>query len=68
MKLIRPLIADAGVATLVVIVVKIVGNAGLRVGQVVEDGPVAGFEFLSFKAGPQAFGWGIVVALATSAV
>jgi len=32
MKLIRLLIADAGVAALVVVVVKIVGHAGLGIG------------------------------------
>ena len=68
MKLIRFLIADAGVATFVVIVVKIRDDAGLGTGQVGEDGPVAGFEFLSFQARLQAFRLGIVVAFAASAV
>ena len=68
MKAIRLLTANAGVAKLVIVVVKIVCHAGLRVSQVGENGPVAGFEFLGFEAGPQAFGSGIVVALAASAV
>ena len=58
MKLIRTLIADAGVSAPVIIIVKIIGDADLRVGEVGKDGPVAGFEFLGFKAGPQAFGLG----------
>ena len=73
MKLIRLLIADAGVAPLVVAIVKIVGHAGLGVGQVGKNGPVAGFELLGFQARPQAFGLGrtregVVVAFAASAV
>ena len=42
MKLIRLLIADAGVAALVIVIVKIVGDAGLGIGQVGKNGPVAG--------------------------
>ena len=63
-KLIRLLIADAGVAPLMVVIVKIVGHAGLGVGQVGKNGPVAGFELLGFQARPQAFGLGVVVAFA----
>ena len=48
----------------VIIVVKIVGDAGLRVGQVGKNGPLAQFEHLGFEAGPEAFGLGVVVALA----
>ena len=58
MKLIRFLIANAGVAALVVVVVKIIRDAGLGVGQVGKNGPVAGFKFLGFQACPQAFGLG----------
>ena len=47
-----------------VIVVKIVGHAGLRVGQVGKDGPVAEFEHLRFEARPEALGLGVVVAFA----
>ena len=54
-KLIRLLIANAGVATLVVVIVKIGCDAGLRVGQVGKNGPVPCFEFLGFEARPQAF-------------
>ena len=51
-----------------VIVVKISGDAGLRIGQVRENGPVAGFEQLGFEARPEAFGLRIVIALAAPAV
>jgi hypothetical protein len=44
------LIADAGVQALVIIIVKIVGHAGLRVSQVGKDGPFAQFEDLRFEA------------------
>ena len=49
MKLIRLLIADAGVALLVITIVKMVGHAGLGIGQVGKNGPVAGFELLGFR-------------------
>ena len=49
-KLIWFQIPNTGVATLMVVVVKIVGHAGLCIGQVGEDGPVARFEFLGFEA------------------
>ena len=57
-KMIKLYLANAGVAALVVVTVKIVGDAGLSIGQVGEYGPVAGFEHLGFKAGPEAFGLG----------
>ena len=50
--------ADAGVALLVITIVKMVGRAGLGIGQVGKNGPVADFELLGFQAGPQAFGLG----------
>ena len=56
--LIRLLIADVGVAPLVITIVKMVGHAGLGIGQVGKNGPVAGFELLGFQAGPQASGLG----------
>ena len=56
--IIRSLIADAGVQSFVIIVVKIVGEAGLRVGLGGKNGPLAEFEHLRFEAGPQAFGLG----------
>ena len=58
MKLIRLLIADAGVVLLVITIVKMAGDAGLSIGQVGKNGPVADFELLGFQAGPQAFGLG----------
>jgi len=51
-KLIRLMIANTGVAPVVVVVVKIGRDAGLGIGQVSKDGPVARFEFLGFEAGP----------------
>ena len=52
----------------VIIVVKIVGDAGLRVGQVGKHRPLAEFKHLRFEAGPEAFGLGVVVALAAAAL
>ena len=51
-----------------IIVVKIIGDAGLRVGQVGKNGPLAAFEHFGFEAGPEAFGLGVVVALAAAAL
>ena len=56
-------------AALVVVVVKIVGDAGLGIGQVGKDEPIPSCEFFGFESQPQAFRlsrtWqGIVVALA----
>ena len=51
-----------------IVVVKIVGHAGLRVGQVGKNGPLAQFEDLRFEARPQAFGLGVVVALTAAAL
>ena len=45
-KLIELHLTNAGVAALVVVTVKIVGDASLGIGQVGEDGPLPGFEFL----------------------
>ena len=58
------LIANAGVQALMIVVVKIVGNADLGVGQVGKNRPLAEFEHLRFEAEPEAFGLGIVVAFA----
>ncbi len=44
------MIADAGVQTVVIIVVKIVGYAGLRVGQVGKNRPFPAFELFGFEA------------------
>ena len=68
MSAIRRLVANAGVQAVVIIVVKIVGDAGLRVGQVGKHRPLAEFKHLRFEAGPEAFGLGIVVALAATAL
>ena len=67
-KLIGLLITNAGVAAPMVVIVKIVGDTGLSIGQAGEDEPLPGFEILGFEARPQAFGLGIVVALASLAV
>lgn len=50
MKLIGLLIVNAGVAPLVVVIVKIIRDAGLRIGQVRKIGLVSCFEFLRLKA------------------
>jgi len=47
---IRRLIVNAGVQTLVIVVVKIVGDAALRVSQVGKNGPLADLEDLRFEA------------------
>ena len=52
------LVVDTGVQPLVIVVVKIVGDTGLRVGQARKNGPLADFEHLRFEARPQAFGLG----------
>ena len=64
----RCLVANTGVQSVVIIVVKIIGDAGLRVGQVGKNGPLAAFEHFGFEAGPEAFGLGVVVALAAAAL
>ena len=58
------LIADAGVQAFVIVVVKIIGDAGLRVGQVGKNGLLAPFEHLRFEPGPEALGLGIIVTVA----
>ena len=55
---IRHLVANTGVQAVVIIVVKIVGDAGLRIGQVGKNGPLADFEHLRFEPRPEAFGLG----------
>ena len=52
------MVANTGVQAVVIVVVKIVGGAGLRVGQVGKHRPLAKFEHLGFEAGPEAFGLG----------
>ena len=64
----RCLVANTGVQSVVIVIVKIIGDAGLRVGQVGKNGPLAEFEHFGFEAGPEAFGLGVVVALAAAAL
>jgi len=64
MSVIGCLIVNARVQPLVIIVIKIVGDAGLGVGQVGKNGPLADFEHFGFEAGPEAFGLCVVVAVA----
>ena len=54
MSVIGCLIVNARVQPLVVMVIKIVGDAGLGVGQVGKNGPLADFEHFGFEAGPAA--------------
>ena len=54
MSVMRCLVVNTGVQALVVIVIKIIGDAGLGVGQVGENGPLADFEYFGFEAGPEA--------------
>ena len=64
MSAIRYLVTNAGVQMVVIIVVKIVGDAGLRVGQVGKNRPLADLEYLDFKPGPKTFRLRIAVAVA----
>ena len=68
MSVIWGLITNAGVQSVGIVVVKILGDAGLRIGQVGKNGPLAEFEHLRFAAGPQAFILCVVVALAAAAL
>ena len=68
MSVIGCLIANAGVQALVIVVVKIVGDAGLGVGQVGKNRPLAQLEHLGFESGPEALGLRIIVAVAASAL
>ena len=51
-----------------IIVVKIVSDAGLRVGQVGKNGPLAEFKHLCFESGPEAFRRLVVVAVTAPAL
>jgi len=64
----RYLVVDAGMQPFVIVVVKIVGDAVLGVGQVGINGPLASFEHLRFEARLQALGLGVIVAVAASAL
>jgi len=65
MSLIGRMVVDARVQTLVITVIKIVGGAGLGLGQVGKNGPL---EDLRFEARPQALGLRIVLAVAAAAL
>jgi hypothetical protein len=60
------MIVDTGVQALVIVVVKLVGHAGLRVGQVGKNGLLVASEDLRFEARPQALSLGVIVAVATA--
>ena len=62
------LVADTGVQAFVIVVVKIIGHAALRIRQVGKKGALADFQDLRFEARPQAFGLGVVVAVAAAAL
>ena len=68
MSKIGELITEAGVQALVMVVGKISGGAGLGIGQVGKNRSLAAFQLLGFKAGPHAFGLGIVVVVAAPAL
>ena len=62
------LIIEAGVQALILVVVKISSSAGSGVSQVGEHGLFAAFQLLGLKAGPAAFGLGIIVSLTAAAL
>ena len=62
------LIVNAGVQALVIVIVKIVGDAGLGVGQVGKNRLLAQFEHLRFEPGPAALGLRIIVTVAAAAL
>ena len=49
------LVVNTGVQTVVIVVIKIVGDAGFRAGQVGKNGPLAEAEHLGFESGPETF-------------
>jgi len=67
-RVIGRLIANARVQALVIIVVNIVGDAGLGVGQVGKNRPPAQFEYFRFEPGPEAFGLRIAITVAPTAL
>ena len=52
------LVVGTGMQPLVIVIVKIIGDAALRIRQVGKNGPLADFKDLRFEARPQAFGLG----------
>jgi len=65
---IRGLIVNTGAQALVIIVVKIVSDAGLDVGEVRKNGPFADLEHFGFEARPNTLGLRIIVAVAPVAL
>ena len=68
MSKIRRLVVDTGMQPLVIVIVKIIGDAALRIRQVGKKEPLADFKDLRFEARPQAFGLGVVVAITAAAL
>ena len=62
------LIADAGMQPVVIVVVKIVGDAALGVGRVGKNGPLTEFKHLRFEARPETLRLGVVVTVAAPAL
>ena len=62
------LVVDAGVQPLVIVVIRIVGDAALRIRQVGKKGPLADFKDFRFGARPQAFGLRVIIAVAAAAL
>lgn len=65
---IRRLVVDTRVQAFVIILVKILRDATLRIGQVGKNGPLTQFEPLRFETGPQTFGLCIIIAIAATAL
>jgi hypothetical protein len=59
----RRLVVDPSVQVLVIVIINLVDDAGLRVSQVGENGPLANFEHFGFEARPQVLGLGVIVAV-----
>jgi hypothetical protein len=59
MSVIRCLVVDAGVQPFVVIVIKIVGDAELGVGQVGKNGPLAQFEDFVLRRDQRLSAWAL---------
>ena len=68
MSVIGCLIVDAGVQALVIVIVKIISDAALRVSQISKNGPLADFKDLRFEARPEALGLRVVIAVAAAAL
>ena len=64
MSVIGSLVVDTGMQPLVIVIVKIIGDAALRIRQVGKKGPLADFKDLRFEARPQAFGLRVIIAVA----